>query len=227
MLFSDKYVYLIALIPFCIIWILFFVLKPKLRKEILTISLLIGCASVATSYLWWTKDWWRPQTITGTIVGIEDFIMGFMTGGIMSVLYNFVMNPKVVKRKIRVNKYFGLVLICLMTFITISLFLFFGLTSFLSSLIAMLSIVLLIIYFRKDLMINSLVSGVLMLLISTIFYGVILFISDTWVSSTYLYGLSGIKLFTIPIEEFIFWFVAGMWVGPFYEVVTGVKYKGG
>ncbi|MEY4440594.1 MAG: hypothetical protein RLY49_220 [Candidatus Parcubacteria bacterium] len=225
MFFSDKYVYLIALIPFCIIWILFFIFKPKLRKEILTISFLIGGASVVTSYLWWTKDWWRPQTITGTIVGIEDFIMGFTTGGVMSVLYNFVMNPKIAKRKIKVNTYFGLFLICLMTFITVSLFLFFGLTSFWSSFIAMISIVLLIMYLRKDLIINSLVSGILMFLISTIFYGVILFMSDTWVTSTYLHGLSGIKLFTIPVEEFIFWFIAGMWVGPFYEAIEGIRYR--
>ena len=55
-------------------------------------SILICILSVLTSYFWWTKDWWQPLNFTNTVVGFEDFIMGFTSGGIMSVIYNFLLN---------------------------------------------------------------------------------------------------------------------------------------
>src|ERR1035437_8729952 len=90
MIIPDKYIYLLALIPFCLIWVFLFTKRKDLRKEMLSVSILIGILSVVTSYLWWTKDWWRPLTVTGTVVGIEDFTMGFASGVIISIIYNFL-----------------------------------------------------------------------------------------------------------------------------------------
>lgn len=98
-----------------------------------------------------------------------------------------------------------------------------GLTSFWSSAISMFLVVIFIIFVRRDLFFNSLISGVAMMCISIFFYLVIILISNTWINNTYLHGLSGLNFFTIPIEEFVFWFLAGMWVGPFYEFSFGKK----
>ncbi len=224
MFLSDKYVYLVSLVPFCILWLLFFFTKPKLRREMVSMSLLIGVASVATSYLWWTKDWWRPATLMGTIVGIEDFVMGFTSGGIMSIVYNFIFNPKILDNRFPVSKLLPIFMIALMTFLTSFIFVFFGVSSFWASLIAMSVTILLIICLRKDLLIDAIVSGIAMLLISILFYGPIVTLSETWIDATYLNGLSGMRLWNVPVEEFVFWFIAGMWVGPFYEVCKGIKY---
>lgn len=222
---DNKFVYLVSLIPFCIIWLVFYFKRKDLRKEMLSVSLLLGVVSVLTSYFWWTKDWWRPMTITSTIVGIEDFIMGFTTGGMMSVVYNIFTNNKYGVKKVQTSSLSGPLVLIFMACLTAWLFVFAGLTSFWASVITMFVVILFIGYLRKDLVSDSLVSGVLMLLLSLAFYGTVYILSDTWIAETYLDSLSGLTLLTIPIEEFVFWFLAGMWVGPFYEFATGKKLK--
>ena len=109
--------------------------------------------------------------------------------------------------------------------LTAWLIFFVGLSTFWSSTIAMISVILFIDYIRKDLIWDSLLSGLAMMIISILFYLVIILISDNWIYNTYLHGLSGIKIYTVPIEEFVFWFLAGMWVGPFYEYALGKRLR--
>jgi len=220
---SDKYVYLIALIPFCIIWTSLYSSRKDLRKEMFSISVLIGVISVLTSYFWWTKDWWKPQNITGTIVGIEDFIMGFTSGGIMSIAYNYLLKNGYSEYRTKQRFFSAILLMIFMVFLMFYLLLITGLTSFWSCVTTLMATILFLDYSRKDLLFDSLISGVSMMFISMLFYLVILLLSNTWVDNTYLQGLSGIRFVNIPIEEFVFWFLAGMWIGPFYEYVYGKK----
>lgn len=222
----NKYVYLFALAPFCLIWATLFLIRKDLRKEMLLVGIFIGLLSVLTSYFWWTIDWWRPATITGTIVGVEDFLMGFTAGGIMSVIYKVIRNDSSYNRyKFKFYKLSTIILMLFMAGATTWLTFVIGLTTFWSSLIAMLSVALFIMYVRRDLIVDSVVSGLAMMIISISFYLVASGISNTWVNSTYLHGLSGARVANIPIEEFVFWFLAGMWVGPIYEYALGKKLR--
>ena len=176
-----------------------------------------------TSFYWWTKDWWRPTTFTGTVVGIEDFVMGFTTGGIMSVIYDLIFNKGYKKTILKHTVYKAYFVGLFMASLTAWLFIMTGLTSFWASTISMFLVIVYIIFVRRDLFLDSLVSGVAMMFISVIFYFVIILLSSTWINNTYLHGLSGFRIYSIPIEEFVFWFLAGMWVGPFYEFAFGKK----
>ncbi len=200
MIIPDKYVYLLALIPFCLIWAFLFFKRKDLRKEIILTSFFIGILSVLTSYFWWTKDWWRPLTVTGTIVGFEDFIMGFTSGGIMSVIYDYIFRKKYQKVNLKNNIVGAFFVLLFMAIVTGWLFISIGLTSFLASTISMLLVVIFIVLVRRDLFFDSLISGLVMMLVSTLFYFLIILISNTWVSKTYLDGLSGLRFFTIPVE---------------------------
>lgn len=221
----DKFVYLLALIPFCLIWFFLFTKRKDLRKEIVSLSAFIGILSVITAYYWWTKDWWRPDNITGTIVGFEDFIMGFTTGGIMSAVYEFLFKKKYqqIGKKYNLIKacFIILFLVCLASWLIFVM----GITSFWASTISLFLSIIFIIFIRRDLFFNSLISGIAMMFISIFFYMVIILISNTWINNTYLHGLSGFSVLTIPIEEFVLWFLAGMWVGPFYEFAFGKRLK--
>jgi len=66
---------------FIIPWVIFFVLRPDLRKEIISASLFVGIAGLFCEKYWYIVDWVKPMTLTHTAVGIEDFIMGFCAGG--------------------------------------------------------------------------------------------------------------------------------------------------
>ena len=191
----------------------------------LVMSLMIGILSVATSYYWWTIDWWRPMTLTGTRVGIEDFIMGFSTGGIMATLYEIVFKRAFYKRKLHHHITGALTILFLLAQTTMWLFWGVGLTSFQASATSMALVSLIMLFTRRDLLFNSLISGLLMACVSSLFYLVIALISPGWIHQTYLSGLSGMNLAGVPIEEFIFWFLSGMVFGPFYEYWQGERLR--
>lgn len=190
----------------------------------MTMSLLIGAASVLTSYYWWTDDWWRPATITGTKVGVEDFIAGFTSGGIMATLYEFLFK-KTIYHKVKTFNHQGLITLVLLTVITEFLLKSFGMTSFYASTIAMLLVVGCMLAMRRDLFVSSVLSALLMTVVSFLPYLLILLIHPDWIQRTYLPTLSGISLIGVPIEEFVFWFMSGLLFGPFYEYWKGEKLR--
>ena len=225
MLFDQRFIYLIALTPFCIVWLFIFFKRKDLRQEMILMSLIIGVLSMITSYYWWTIDWWKPITMTGTIVGIEDFIMGFTTGGIMATIYEVIFKRKFYKRKLHHHITGGLTLLFLLAQTTMWFFWGVGLTSFWSGIISMSLIASIMLIVRKDLVKNAVLSGILMTLISLLFYYTVLIISPEWINNTYLSGLSNIHITGIPIEEYIFWFFAGLVFGPFYEYWQGERLR--
>lgn len=218
-----EYVYLVALVPFLCVWIIFFHKRKDLRKEILVMSILFGTLSVLASYYWWTIDWWQPPTITGTRVGIEDFLMGFAAGGIITALYPIFTHEHYKKRLVHHHFYQGvlwlLVLANIMWWLISA-----GWTTFWASTVSMLFVASAIFLFiRRDLLKDAIISGVLMTLVAWLFYGLILLISSEWITITYLGGISGVYMLGVPIEEFIFWYLAGLLFGPFYKYWFGIR----
>ena len=220
------YAYLFATLPLLLVWTLLYVRRKDLRQEMLSMSFLLGFLSVVTSYYWWTIDWWRPLTVTGTKVGIEDFLMGFFMGGIIAIIYEVITTRRYSKNHVRSHGPYDFWLILLLLAQTTS-WLFYGihLTSFYASSLAMLLAAGVMLFIRRDLIINAMISGACTALISMLFYATALLISSSWVSMTYLNSLSGVRVSGVPIEEFIFWFLAGLVFGPFYEFWKGLRLK--
>ena len=222
---SVRYAYFIATLPALAIWLYFYVKREDLRREMLVISALIGLLSIVTSYYWWTADWWRPLTITGTKVGIEDFLLGFGYGGIMAVVYAVFTGRRYGRRRAITHGLHDFYLILfLLAQTTTWLFYGVGLTSFYASTFAMLLVTAVMLFMRKDLMFNAIMSGLFVAAISTLFYATASLVSGEWADKTYMLDtLSGIHVVGIPVEEFIFWFLAGMVFGPFYEFYKGLR----
>lgn len=220
-----QYAYLLGDLALLFIWVGVFFYYKDTRREMLTMSVLIGLVSVATAHYWWTVDWWHPMTLTGTRVGIEDFLMGFAAGGIMAVIYEGVFKQKYYIRKASHHYPGGLTIALMLAFFTSWLFWGVGLTSFYASTVAMLITAAFLFYFRRDLFLNGFLSGLLMAAIAFVFYYAILLFSPGWFVATYDPNLSGIQLIGIPVEEFIFWFLAGLVFGPFYEYWQGEQLR--
>ncbi len=65
-----------------------------------------------------------------------------------------------------------------------------------------------------------------MVVASLAFYYPIILLSPGWVETTYmLEKLSGILITGVPLEEFIFWFLAGVIFGPLYEYWQGERLR--
>jgi len=221
-----KYTYFVFCLLFFIPWLLLYFHRKDLRKEMLFMSILLAFGSLITGYLFWTIDWWRPETITATRVGFEDFILGFANGGIAAVIYEEIYRTHFIKRKAAKKNYYPYVIIFSFIFFISFLFWGFNINSFTASSVSMIITTLLIFFLRKDLIIDSIISGLLMMIISIPIYLILIKVSPGWVEHTWLFNsISGIKFLGIPIEDLIFYLLFGFVTGPFYEIWQGYRLK--
>ena len=82
-----QFTYLFGASLFLIPWVVIFFLRKDLRPILLFMGLLSIPLSLIAEYYWWTNDWWQPQTITNTRIGIEDMLLSFTSVGVSACLY--------------------------------------------------------------------------------------------------------------------------------------------
>lgn len=217
--------YLIGVLMYLPVWLILYVNRKDLREEMLFMGSLAALGGLTLEAFVWTKDWWRPQTITGTIVGIEDILLGFLVGGIVASFYEEILKEKLVKIRGKNDhhvKHF-IIVITLSMLIGNFAFFYFHIHSFYSSLLAMLIPTFVIYFYRKDLIGLSLASGGLITLISIPVYCIGFFFYpaalDFWIHP----NISGIMPFGIPVEDLAWFFATGMFLAPLYEFWKGEK----
>lgn len=214
-----QYTYLIWTLIFLLIWLFLYWWRKDIRKEILIISIFFGFAGILSEIVY-IQDWWQPLTITGTLIGIEDFFIGFFIGGVASVIYE-----EVYKKRILLKKRLKFVDLNLISIFILFAALFFGsfyvfkINSFYASIIAFGISIFFILLKRNDLIIDSIISGVLMLIIGSCVYFILIFLQPGFIEEFwYLENLWYAKLFFgIPIAEYIWFFLVGAFIGPLYE----------
>jgi hypothetical protein len=220
-----KYAYLAGALVSFIPWAILFWHRKDLRKEMLVMGIFAAVGSLATAYFW-TADWWRPQTITGTRIGIEDFILGIPVGGVAAVLYEEIFRKRLYRRNPQMHSE-SIFLLLSLTFIFF-LILFWGLhfTSFFACVVAFLIISAVLIFLRRDLFFCSIISGFLLTIIILPFYYFLMIFSPGFVEGTYQFKtLSGIRITGIPIEELIFFFFLGCTTVLIYEYWWGFRLR--
>lgn len=223
---NYQYSYFIGVIPLIIVWAILFIIRKDTRKIMLLMSTIFGSIGVIAEFIY-IIDWWHPLTITNTLIGIEDFIFAFTTSGIASVIY-LVFFKKKLSEKIQSNniksiRHFSTIILVLFGWLFISFFIF-GLNSFYSTMIAATVPILYIWYKRKDLIIVSLYSGLLLALISFLAFLLPEMVTPGWIANTwFLENLSGIIILKAPLEDLIWFFFAGLLIGPLYEFSEEIK----
>jgi hypothetical protein len=220
---SYQYTYLIWVGIFFLIWIALYLWRKDVRKEMLIISFLFGIGGIISEVIH-IQDWWQPLTITNTKVGIEDFLIGAFIGGVAAVIYELIYNKKVkIKKAKKKEKFKRNINFYFIAIILLSLFLgsfyFLKINSFYSSIIAFLISTFIIWVKRKDLIKDSIFSGFLLLVIGSVVYYILLTIQPEFINKFwYLESIWYTKLFLgVPIAEYIWYFLAGAFIGPLYE----------
>lgn len=224
---SYKYTYLIGTILFMIPWIAIFITRKDLRKEMIPISLLGGVISVVTGYVWWTIDWWLPQTITGTRVGFEDFILGWANGGVGAVLYETVHRTRIIQAS-NSDKLKAIYLVVTIVSFTALFYTIGGMTTFFASSLALICGIAWVMQthpqFNKVMVLN----GMYMVAISVPVYILCEFVSPGWIHKTWMNeNLSGLTVLNIPIEDLYFYLLAGMVTWPMSKIwhkLTLIRY---
>ncbi len=220
---SYQYAYLFGnlfiLFP---VWFLLYLHRRDLRVDILIMSLVFGICG-PLSELWYLQDYWQPQTITGTSIGIEDFLFGFFIGGIISVLYLEIFNKHISKKRTRNHptRFFFLFITLIILFVS---FYVFGLNSIYASVITFLALAIFIYHKRRDLFVDQLMSGIFLAGMMFLFYLVFLYIFPDAINRWwFLKNISGVLILGIPVEELLWAFSFGLVGGPIYEFINGFR----
>ena len=94
-----QYAYFIGCLIFLVVWLLFFVLRKDLSKEMIFGSLLAMPFGLSESL--WVPEYWNPPSLFNLIsnygVGIESFLLFFICGGTAAVIYEIIFKKKIVK----------------------------------------------------------------------------------------------------------------------------------
>ena len=218
---SYQYSYLIGALIVLVLWTILFLYRKDTRKEMLTISIIFGFIGIVVDPIY-AIDWWKVKTITGVIPGVESIIFGFGMGGVASVIYEHFFNKKVKIKKVKkikeqkrnINLFFIIFLFLILFFGGFII----GINSFKSMIIATITATIVIYIKRPDLIKNSILSGLLLLIASILGYFILDLITPGFFSEFYSFeDIGGKRFLGIPLEEYVFYFLAGAFIGPLYE----------
>jgi len=208
-----RFAYLFFTSLFIIPWAVLFLWRRDTRREMLWAGLAVLILGLLAEKMWYTRDWVNPITVTGTLVGIEDAIMGFTTGGIAAVIYKeiFRRNEYCSKNQSLKSHQIAIAGIIFGLIIADFLFRFLGLFSFFANLVGFGIIAIIFLVSRPDLIKESSVGGLLLVIASLPIYWASFYIFPLWRESYWRADeISGLLFLGIPYEDLVWWFFAGI-----------------
>jgi len=223
-----KYAYILGTLLICFpIWLTLVLHRKDLRKEILLTSL-VGGFFGPISQLIYTKDYWKPELFSNQTIGIEDFLFGFFIAGIAASIYEGVYGKRFAKRTQRDTNWFVnfamLVTVVFGTFLILTLST--NVNSIYASMVSFLVGTSIIFFKRRDLAKDMLFSGLFLAIFGLISYTILLAVYPDLITKWwFMNNISGVFVLGIPIEEIMWGFTGGMFIGPFYEFIVGLKFR--
>jgi hypothetical protein len=225
-MFSVQYAYLSLGLIFLLFWFTLFLRRKDLRNEMLVSSVITGILGVCFEFFF-IQDYWTPILWNNWAVGFEDFLYGFSVVGIAAVAYEELFRKRCTKKRSHTHHWRYLLFFY---FISLSVFFvareFLGVNTMYSALGSFLAAFTFMMFVRSDLWRDALWSGVLFLGITFLAYLPILLVFPDVVSTFWRpENISGILIFGVPLEEFLWAFIFGLVAGPFYEFWAGLRFN--
>ena len=214
------YAYLVWCGIFALAWAVLYWMRKDTRREMLLLSLFAAPLGPLTEYFH-VIDYWRPETITGTLIGPEDIIVAFLIGGISAGLYSFVMNTKHVRAQRE-----GILPLILFAYVIGVVLLVGGFMAGLSSvqaaflLLALFAAIPCIMkpWIVRGALASSVLFGAFLFAFYLIFYALYPGIVDAW-----WFGASGHRLIGVPVEEIVWGLLWGAVGASGTEMVARLK----
>lgn len=159
------YEYLKGVLILLVIWVVLYIVRKDLRREMVFGSIL--CAPLGITQLWYKPQYWNPQSLFNINPDIESFLFCFVVGGIAAILYEVVLNKHLVKaretkRELKIHQYSWFVVLLIGLFF----FIFVMKTDFAyAATVAMALATLTIMISRRDLIKESIVGGILFMIL--------------------------------------------------------------
>lgn len=219
---SYAYGYLLGALFVAIICVIFLLLRPDLRREMVYVGLLASVGGIFLEYFLWTRDWWHPPTMTGTRIGLEDVIYALSTGGIMASIVPLTFRRPITPGAVRPPVISAVLPYACATLIAPALVALTGLHSFLATTIGTTCGLILMLTRRRDLVPLALWSGLLSTLASLPVYWAMELLLPGVVEAIWdIKRLSGLTLTGIPLEDIAWYFYSAAFFGAYYKYVMG------
>ena len=224
LLYSTSYLWgILLLIP---LYIYACIRLKENRKEIILSGITFGIGAILIGKFYANFDYWNPPYIFGADLPIEDFLYGFIFGGLSTVIYQLVFPIKFSLKKRR--PHFESILL----FAIFSVFCFtlvvdrLAMNSIIAHIIPPLFVGVYAIFYRRDLFKIAIISASLLTLLTFVWQLLIIIIAPEVISRFWiLENLSGILIIVVPLEELLFAFALGFGASIYYEFITGKAYK--
>lgn len=223
---NMQYAYFIGCLFLLSVWLLFFVLRKDLRKEMFFGSILALPFGLIESL--WVPEYWNPPSLFNLMSkygsGIESFLLCFVCGGVAAVIYEIISRKKVVKIRLKSKYLFGPYISIIAIFVLLE-FLFVDQTIY-NVIIALLTGAIIIAVKRKDLIVQIALGGIFFSLVYFLLFAIFNKLFPGYISLTYtLENLWGIMILGVPLEEVVTSFGVGAVWSSFYEYIRGYKTK--
>ena len=220
--------YLIGALLFVPVWLLLYWRYPAGRREMLVMSGIFVVIGVPMELLIFSKDWWHPETITGTTVGVEDVVYSIGNGGYMAALYGAVFRGQPVQSRATPGWLARLAPLAAISVLPLALFYGLGIHSFVGTTIGSLIALGLILSMRRDLIQVALVTALIGTALAIPVYFIMEAVFPGWIAATWdLRRLSGIVVVGIPVEDLIWYlYTSALW-STYYKFATGVRLERG
>jgi 4-amino-4-deoxy-L-arabinose transferase-like glycosyltransferase len=221
------YTYLYLSLLFLCIWTVLFWGRKDVRSEMLHVSLLFAFAGPIADYFYF-KDWWVPQTMSGSWVSVEAFTAAFALGGVAAVVYEFITHKRLSKKHGSKKVEYERVAVCVVLLVGVFV-LTFGLTnSFVATIVSLGCVTVFILYQRKDLFWDSVVSAIALVFIAQAVYALLTFLTPGWVEAFfYFHNVPYMYVGALPIDDFFWYLAAGAAISPMYEYCSSRRFVNG
>lgn len=222
-MFSElQFAYLVGDLLFGCAWLLLFLRRKDVRREMLFIGSVMGAIALVVAPLFY--DYWKPEYLHP--FGLEEFLYGFFAGGIASVLYEELYGKHFSRRHTR--KHHWPLLLIASFFVGGIAFLYLlhvGVLSVYASGVLLFLCGAWMLLFRKDLVSDAIASGMLFTILTSILFWIYIFLFPTviyaWWNVEVLTFIPGIGY---PLEELAWAFCLGFCAGPMYEFLAGQRF---
>ncbi|HQT26085.1 MAG TPA: lycopene cyclase domain-containing protein [Burkholderiales bacterium] len=220
---SVHYVWLIWSSAFLVPWAMMFLSKPAFRHEMLRVSLLTSLLGLSEPIF--VPRYWNPPSLFDlaqrTGFDIESLIFCFAIGGIGAVAYNAIANRELgsmsCKERYSVHHRWHRLAISA-PFIAFPILYFLPWNPIYPGIVSMTIGGVANILCRPDLLRNTLIGGILFLLLYAVFMLLLVFFTPGYIEAVWnLPALSGVMIGSIPLEELGFGFSFGLYWAGIYE----------
>ncbi|HYF05045.1 MAG TPA: lycopene cyclase domain-containing protein [Patescibacteria group bacterium] len=205
-----------------IAWLILYWWRPDTRKQMLVMSGIFALGGPIAEVLM-LRDWWSPQFVFNLPLTIEDLLTAASIGGIASVIYLEVFRRKLKLHKIsrvakRARTLHVFYLLMFSIVIYFGTYFVLGFNSLWANVAACAVPAVIIFCFRKDLITVGVASGLLLIPLIMLSYFFTELLTPGWIHTFWHFkNTPRIVLGAVPLDDILWYFFAGLFLGPLYE----------